>query len=229
MKENSIEEDIKIIEKYLSHFKKVCSPEMLKKDEIIKVIQYKEIQALQHILTNYKRVLKDNKLRDKTIELMAEYIESKNLLIDKNFHVLTAESIKEYFKNKVKRIDFLNKEEKKNIETFIEKCKKYDESVEIKGVTVGEESRILDTVCKTLNQIEKLQKENEKLKNKLLDTLDGKKVIEEETPQYIKENYISKEKIEEWRKSKDKSLMWSNADDLYYFNKWTKELLESEE
>ena len=103
MKENSIEEDIKIIEKYLSHFKKVCSPEMLKKDEIIKVIQYKEIQALQHILTNYKRVLKDNKLRDKTIELMAEYIESKNLLVDKNFYVLTAESIKEYFKNKAKK------------------------------------------------------------------------------------------------------------------------------
>lgn len=60
MKENSIEEDIKIIEKYLSHFKKVCSPEMLKKDEIIKVIQYKEIQALQHILSNYKKVLKKN-------------------------------------------------------------------------------------------------------------------------------------------------------------------------
>ena len=103
MEKNSIEEDIKIIEKYLSHFKKVCSPEMLKKDEIIKVIQYKEIQALQHILTNYKRVLKDNKLRDKTIKLMAEYIESKNLLIDKNFHVLTAESIKECFKNKAKK------------------------------------------------------------------------------------------------------------------------------
>ena len=60
---------------------------------------------------------------------------------------------------------FLTKEEKKNIETFIEKCKKYDESVEIKRVTVGEESRILDTVCKTLNLIEKLQEENKQLKN----------------------------------------------------------------
>lgn len=67
MKENSIEEDIKIIEKYLSHFKKVCSPEMLKKDEIIKVIQYKEIQALQHILSDYKRALKEN-------EQLKEYI-----------------------------------------------------------------------------------------------------------------------------------------------------------
>ncbi len=62
---------------------------------------------------------------------------------------------------------FLTKEEKKNIETFIEKCKKYDESVEIKRVTVGEESRILDTVCKTLNLIEKLQEENELLKNEV--------------------------------------------------------------
>lgn len=92
-----------------------------------------------------------------------------------------------------------------------------------------EADEIINVQETILNLIEKLQNENEKLKNKLLDTLDGKKVIEEETPQYIKENYISKEKIEEWRKSKDKSLMWSNADDLYYFNKWTKELLESEE
>jgi hypothetical protein len=63
----------------------------------------------------------------------------------------------------------LTKEEKKNIETFIERCKKYDESVEIKGVTVGEESRILDTVCKTLNLIEKLQEENEQLKNEVME------------------------------------------------------------
>lgn len=69
MKENSIEEDIKIIEKYLSHFKKVCSPEMLKKDEIIKVIQYKEIQALQHILSNYKKALKENEELKKYIML----------------------------------------------------------------------------------------------------------------------------------------------------------------
>nr|DAO29362.1 MAG TPA: hypothetical protein [Caudoviricetes sp.] len=43
----------------------------------------------------------------------------------------------------------------------------------------------------------KLQKENEKLKNKLLDTLEGQKVIKEETPQYIKENYIPIQKIKD--------------------------------
>lgn len=208
MSKNSIEEDIKILEEIIKGDESCINAiysQMKVKNDNDEYIQYykKEIQSIRNIIDNY---LKEKARADKL-----------------------EESIKEYFKNKVKRIDFLNKEEKKNIETFIEKCKKYDESVEIKGITVGEESRILDTVCKTLNQIEKLQKENEKLKNKLLDTLDGKKVIEEETPQYIKENYISKEKIEEWRKSKDKSLMWSNADDLYYFNKWTKELLESEE
>ena len=46
-------------------------------------------------------------------------------------------------------------------------------------------------------ELENLQNENEKLKAKLLDTLEGQKVIREETPQYIKENYIQKDKIEE--------------------------------
>lgn len=54
----------------------------------------------------------------------------------------------------------------------------------------------------------KLQKENEKLKNKLLDTLEGQKVIKEETPQYIKENYIPiekvKDRIEKYKKLSDK-------------------------
>ena len=57
----------------------------------------------------------------------------------------------------------MNEEEKKAIEKFIEKCNKYDESVEIKGVSVGEEYRILTTVCKALNHIEKLQKENQNI------------------------------------------------------------------
>ena len=48
-----------------------------------------------------------------------------------------------------------------------------------------------------LNLIEKLKKENEKLKTKLLDILECQKVIKEETLQYIKKNYIQKNKIEE--------------------------------
>lgn len=127
MKENSMEEDIKIIVKLLTtKFNNDYS------------IDNKDKEAIEHILTDYKRVLKENResksnivpvlinnkmyfidnelykellkeikkeneLRDKTIELMAKYIESKNLLVDKYYYVLTADSIKEYFKNKVKK------------------------------------------------------------------------------------------------------------------------------
>lgn len=63
--------------------------------------------------------------------------------------------------------------------------------------------------------IEKLQKENEELKNKLLDTLEGQKVIEEETTQYIKENYIPKQKV------KDK------VEELYQQDRnWSEEMSE---
>jgi hypothetical protein len=103
VKENSIEEDIKKVENYLANSAINDTNSNFFKNGGWETVDLEIPEAMQHILTNYKRVLKDNKLRDKTIELMAEYIESKNLLIDKNFHILTAESIKECFKNKAKK------------------------------------------------------------------------------------------------------------------------------
>ena len=67
-----------------------------------------------------------------------------------------------------------------------------------------------------LNLVEKLQKENEKLKTKLLDTIEGQKVIKEETPQYIKENYISKEKVKNMIKEKEWALENYNCDKSDY-------------
>ncbi len=78
----------------------------------------------------------------------------------------------------------MNEEKKKIIKKFVEKCNKFDESVEIKGVSVGEEYRILETVCKTLDLVEKLQKENEEYSKQL--DLD-----------YVDKNYISKQKIKD--------------------------------
>ena len=80
-------------------------------------------------------------------------------------------------------------------------------------------------------------KENEILKDKLLDTLEGQKVIKEETPQYIKENYIPvekvKEKIEELKQEKKKygnCLIEMYEDELVNRDiKILQELLESEE
>lgn len=102
---------------------------------------------------------------------------------------------------------FLTKEEKKNIETFIEKCKKYDESVEIKRVTVDEEEKKAieefrkqlrlainiddvttairnDNAQTILNLIEKLQEENKQLKNAV--------AVANKLEKRIKEKFISK-------------------------------------
>lgn len=65
--------------------------------------------------------------------------------------------------------------------------------------------------------IKRLKKENEKLKNKLLDTLKGQKVIKEETPQYIKENYISKEKIKDKIEALKNNPIKIKQNDKYYF------------
>lgn len=92
----------------------------------------------------------------------------------------------------------MNEEEKKIIKNFVEKCNKFDESVEIKGVSVGEEYRILETVCKTLDLVEKLQKENEYYKeclevvSKHLDNIDYDQILFA-----IYEYYISKQKVKD--------------------------------
>lgn len=76
-------------------------------------------------------------------------------------------------------------------EKDIEGWKKYCEEIE------EEQTEMSNKNCELEFKVEKLQKENEKLKAKLLDTLEGQKVIKEETPQYIKENYISKQKVKD--------------------------------
>lgn len=85
----------------------------------------------------------------------------------------------------------MNEEEKKIIEKFVEKCNKFDESVEIKGVSVGEEYRILGTVCKVLDLVEKLQKENKEYSKQL--DLD-----------YVDKNYIPIQKVKDEKEKLDK-------------------------
>ena len=108
----------------------------------------------------------------------------------------------------------MNEEEKKAIEYYQNKevsfSVDFDTEKLLKALGITEEDSFENHQIRfktLLNLIEKLQKENEKLKNKLLDTLEGQKVIEEETPRYIKENYISvqkvKDKIEEILNNKE--------------------------
>ena len=97
----------------------------------------------------------------------------------------------------------MNEEERKAIEKFIEKCNKLDESVEIKGVSVGEEYRILETVCKALDLVEKLQKENEELKNDY-ENLNNSVVVKNHCIKNSIPVQKVKDKIEEIKKEKNK-------------------------
>ena len=67
---------------------------------------------------------------------------------------------------KIKMYELLRTFKREGIENFVITRKKY-----------------VDVI---LSDYKRVLQENEKLKAKLLDTLEGKKVIEEETPQYIK-------------------------------------------
>ena len=101
----------------------------------------------------------------------------------------------------------MNEEEKKALKVINARTRRLLDELEIEKEDMSDEPQIAYLMQEIranktlLNLIEKLQKENEKLKDKLLDTLEGQKVIREETPQYIKENYIpvekAKDKIEE--------------------------------
>lgn len=84
---------------------------------------------------------------------------------------------------------FINLVDRK--EKDIEGWKKHCEEIE------EEQTEMSNKNCELEFEVEKLQKENEELKNKLLDTLEGQKVIKEETPQYIKENFIPVQKIKD--------------------------------
>ena len=140
--ENSIEEDIetikynmKIIKNVMNNFEdELCENMQMKTDEVNK--------AIEHVLSDYKRVLKENEHKTEKIE------------------------------NQKSELAILNDKQK-------------------------DFNKLQNTLKSYKGQFIRQEKENEKLKNKLLDTLEGKKVIEEETPQYIKENYIQKDKIEE--------------------------------
>lgn len=81
----------------------------------------------------------------------------------------------------------------KTIEKMIKSYREADEC----GLSNNDFKNEIKALEHILSDYKRLLKENEKLKNKLLDTLEGQKVIEEETPQYIKENYIPIQKIKD--------------------------------
>ena len=66
MKENSIEEDIEVIESIIKEYENCSVPEI---DMQVNVtFRKKQNNALKHILSDYKRVLKENEELDEILE-----------------------------------------------------------------------------------------------------------------------------------------------------------------
>ena len=88
----------------------------------------------------------------------------------------------------------------KQLELILKVRKEQKEIIECAGgscINCDPDIKALSKSIEILSDYKRVLKENEKLKNKLLDTLEGQKVIKEETPQYIKENFIPIEKVKD--------------------------------
>ena len=88
-----MEEDIKILEEYLKHIEK--DPEkILKSDEIIKFIEWREIQALKKLVQAYKQ---DEKIIDLLIQYIDKttYRENRNSNYNDDYHCDFEEMLKD--------------------------------------------------------------------------------------------------------------------------------------
>jgi cell shape-determining protein MreC len=141
-------------------------------------------EAVSKLLSDYKRVLKENE--EKTTILLAGAEKVKQL--EKENKKLKED------RNNNNEMVALARNEVLNYMTGYEDGKKHKMTATAQVVENQQYYIIQKQMEKYEEHIKRLKKENEKLKNKLLDTLKGQKVIKEEIPQYIKENYISKEK-----------------------------------
>lgn len=127
----------------------------------------------------------DNKDSNSAVLIVEQFILGNYVLVGGRKDIVknSLRYILSDYKRALKESELLRKD--------IEGWKKYCEEIE------EEQTEMSNRNCELEFEIEKLQKENEELKNKLLDTLEGQKVIKEETPQYIKENFIPVQKIKD--------------------------------
>lgn len=212
--ENSIEKDIKIALDKFSDNKDSNSAVLIVEQFIlgnyVLVGGRKDIvkNSLRYILSDYKRALKESELLRKDIEGWKKYCEeieeeqtemsNRNCELEFEIEKLQKENekLKQDRNNNYQMIALAQNEVLGYMQGY-EDGKKLKRSA-VACVVENQQYYIIKKEIEHYKEyIEKLQKENEELKNKLLDTLEGQKVIKEETPQYIKENFIPVQKIKD--------------------------------
>lgn len=75
--ENSIEEDIEILEKNIKSVKENADMAFFESNE-----DYYFFKAVEHILSDYKRVLKKNEIKDELIDRMRSFLLKENKMRD---------------------------------------------------------------------------------------------------------------------------------------------------
>ncbi len=82
MKENNIEEDIKIVENYLAHSAINETDSDFFKNGGWETVDLEIPKSMQHILSDYKRVLKENEKKDELIERIRRFLLKENKMCD---------------------------------------------------------------------------------------------------------------------------------------------------
>ena len=82
MKENSIEEDIKIVENYLANSAINETNSNFFKNGGWETVDLEIPKSMKHILSDYKRVLKENEKKDELIERMKRFLLKENKMCD---------------------------------------------------------------------------------------------------------------------------------------------------
>lgn len=226
---NSIEEDIKILESIIK-----INNDYLKGIEN-QTINQKEIKAIEHILSDYKRVLKENEIYKKNSEIMSK----ENLSTAEQLKV----EIKENFrlKNQLENNRKEYQETYKDVREELKELKKENEILKKEKEQAWEEWNNLEqgsygTEQKLKQQIKKLQEENEKLiyaRNWYFEHTVNKICTPEMLDKILRNDYISKQKLKDKIRKNEEIIDISNDGDLIHEllqkNKVYEELLESEE
>ena len=212
MKENNIEEDIILLKDFTEGNFKRDKLENYKGSYKMGYFYYKDIQqAIEHILSDYKRALKEVKryknmyeaehqihlVRNEQLDRKQKAIIKCNELENENKEL---KEVNEKLKQKIEGQEYIIEKQAHNEEVYkklVIKLEKENTEFEKLSKDYSYSVDIVRENTRLRRQAFDLELENKKLKNKLLDTLEGQKVIKEETPQYIKENYILKSKLKD--------------------------------
>jgi hypothetical protein len=212
VKENNIEEDIILLKDFTEGNFKRDKLENYKGSYKMGYFYYKDIQqAIEHILSDYKRALKEVKryknmyeaehqihlVRNEQLDRKQKAIIKCNELENENKEL---KEVNEKLKQKIEGQEYIIEKQAHNEEVYkklVIKLEKENTEFEKLSKDYSYSVDIVRENTRLRRQAFDLELENKKLKNKLLDTLEGQKVIKEETPQYIKENYILKSKLKD--------------------------------